>query len=220
MLPKDYFSGERADIARFIPAKVSAFLDVGCGEGSFSAALKSATGAEAWGVEIVPEAAHKAGGKVDRLLPGDIEILVDGLPEARFDAVFFNDALEHLRDPYGLLKRLRPKLRPGATVIASIPNVLHFSVLADLLLRKDFRYKDCGIQDSTHLRFFTRKSMRRLFEEQGYTVSNLEPLNQSKNFFYLLVNTLFFGYFKESLVMQYVVVATLGPAAPSPAFIP
>lgn len=215
MFPKDYFSGERADIARFIPEKISAFLDVGCGEGSFSSALKSATGAEAWGVEIVPEAARVAEAKLDRLLVGDIETLVDGLPEARFDAVFFNDALEHLRDPYTLLGRLKPKLRPGATLIASIPNVLHFSVLAELVLEKDFRYKDCGIQDSTHLRFFTPKSMRRLFEEQGYTVSSLVPLNQSKKFPYLLLNALSLGYFRESLVKQYAVVASLGSAAPS-----
>ncbi len=87
-----------------------------------------------------------------------------------FDAVVLADVLEHLQDPGALLRKVRDLLTPGAVVVASIPNVAHGS-LRLALLGGEFRYRDLGLLDETHLRFFTRASIQDLFEEAGYVVT-------------------------------------------------
>jgi O-antigen biosynthesis protein len=83
--------------------------------------------------------------------------------------VLFADVLEHLRDPGAVLRRVRPFLAEGGTVIASIPNVAHASVRLSLLAG-EFRYRAQGLLDDSHLRFFTRATIEDLFEENGYAV--------------------------------------------------
>ncbi|MGH9207168.1 MAG: bifunctional glycosyltransferase/class I SAM-dependent methyltransferase, partial [Acidimicrobiales bacterium] len=39
-----------------------------------------------------------------------------------------------------------------------------------------FDYDQRGILDATHLRFFTRRSVRKLIERQGYTIRRIEPV--------------------------------------------
>src|SRR5207248_2616993 len=79
----------------------------------------------------------------------------------RFDAILFADVLEHLRDPAALLKRVRPLVAENGVVIASIPNVAHASVRL-ALLGGSFRYREWGLLDETHLRFFTRHGVEDL----------------------------------------------------------
>jgi SAM-dependent methyltransferase len=89
----------------------------------------------------------------------------------RFDAILFADVLEHLRDPAALLRRVRPFLAEGGTVVASIPNIAHASVRLSLL-GGSWRYREQGLLDETHLRFFTREGIEDLFESSGYVVTH------------------------------------------------
>ena len=80
-----------------------------------------------------------------------------------------------MRDPWAVLTRLRPLLRPGARVFASTPNVAHREIIV-MLLRGRWELRSYGPLDATHLRWFTPSSLRRAFEEAGFVVDSVGPL--------------------------------------------
>ena len=86
-----------------------------------------------------------------------------------FDAVVCADVLEHLARPEDLLARIHGWLRPGGTLLVSLPNVANVTVRAGLLLGR-FPYAERGILDRTHLRFYTRRSARDLLTGAGFRV--------------------------------------------------
>jgi 2-polyprenyl-3-methyl-5-hydroxy-6-metoxy-1,4-benzoquinol methylase len=90
-----------------------------------------------------------------------------------FDVVVCADVLEHLPRPEELLGRIREWLAPGGLLFVSLPNVANVSVRAGLLLGQ-FPYADKGILDRTHLRFYTRRSARRLLEDAGFRVRSVD----------------------------------------------
>src|SRR4030067_687595 len=136
--------------------------------GCFSGERRKTRQAEVWGIEADSNAAEKAKSKTDKVLHGDVNVLIDDLPDDYFDCIVSNDVLEHLVDPYEVLTRLKGKLSGKGVIVASIPNVRHISVLKDLILKKQWRYADDGILDRTHLRFFTRRSILGMFEGLGF----------------------------------------------------
>jgi O-antigen biosynthesis protein len=151
----------------------SSVLEFGCATGYMSEVLARRKGSRVTGIELSPEAAAEASTRCERVIVGDAETLdlEEHLGDARFDAVLFADVLEHLKDPAGLLRRVRPFVSEGGIVAASIPNVAHASVRLALLAGR-FPYRPKGLLDETHLRFFTRDSIRDLFEECGYVVTH------------------------------------------------
>jgi 2-polyprenyl-3-methyl-5-hydroxy-6-metoxy-1,4-benzoquinol methylase len=148
-------------------------LEFGCATGYMSEVLTTRFSCSVTGVELSPESAELARRYCDRVVVGDAETLdlEHTLAGARFDAVMFADVLEHLREPRVVLQRVRPMLAEGGAVIASIPNVAHASVRL-ALLAGEFRYREAGLLDRTHLRFFTRESIQDLFEASGYVVTH------------------------------------------------
>jgi 2-polyprenyl-3-methyl-5-hydroxy-6-metoxy-1,4-benzoquinol methylase len=96
---------------------------------------------------------------------------------AYFDCIVFNDVLEHMPDPWEVLRMTRHLLSPIGTVVASIPNVRYLPVSVRLLLNGDFSYADVGVMDRTHLRFFTMRTMHELFEASGYAVVAMRGIN-------------------------------------------
>jgi GT2 family glycosyltransferase len=86
-----------------------------------------------------------------------------------FDAVLFADVLEHLRNPDDVLRRIIPHLAPGGVIIASVPNVRNALVL-QMLGAGDWTYQEAGLLDKTHLRFFTRREVQRLFSRSGLRI--------------------------------------------------
>jgi SAM-dependent methyltransferase len=147
-------------------------LEFGCATGYMSRVLVERLGCSVFGVEVDAEAAEEAAAHCDRVLVGDAEEfdLEAELGGNRFDVILFADVLEHLRDPAALLQRVRPLLAEGGAVIASIPNVAHASVRL-ALLSGSFRYRETGLLDAGHLRFFTREGIQDLFERSGYVVA-------------------------------------------------
>ena len=96
----------------------------------------------------------------------DAELPLD-YPEHFFDYVITADVLEHLVEPWRVVANIRPHLKETGTLLASIPNIMHVSVMRDLLNGR-FRYQDAGILDRTHLRFFTLTEIDSLFAGAGY----------------------------------------------------
>jgi 2-polyprenyl-3-methyl-5-hydroxy-6-metoxy-1,4-benzoquinol methylase len=148
-------------------------LEFGCATGYMSQVLKDRLGCTVTGVEISPEAAELAERHTERVIVGDAEKIdyAAELAGEEFDVVLFADVLEHLKKPGDVLRRIRPLVAENGVVIASIPNVAHGSVRL-ALLGGEFRYRDSGVLDDTHLRFFTRASIQDLFEETGYVVTH------------------------------------------------
>ena len=101
-----------------------------------------------------------------------VDALSAGSWEAPFDAVVCADVLEHLARPEDLLARIRSWLRPGGTLLVSVPNVANVTARVALLLGR-FPYAERGLFDRTHLRFYTRRSARQLVEDGGFRVRSV-----------------------------------------------
>lgn len=166
----------RAEVAPFVPRDVRRLLDVGCSSGGFGNHLRQTRpDLELVGVEAHPEAAEQALPWYDDVIQGTFPDAVAGR-SLHMDCVVFNDVLEHMGDPWSTLRSTHDLLSPGGVVVASIPNVRGMQVLIDLVVRGDWHYREMGTLDRTHLRFFTKRSMRRLFEETGYDVERIEGI--------------------------------------------
>lgn len=202
-----YYTHHRAEVMALVKHPPSRLLDIGCGEGRFATALAERFNAEAWGLEMDERAAVEARKTLHTVLHGPFEEVGSQLPLAYFDAVFFNDVLEHMVDPWQTLKAIQPHLAPGARIYASIPNFLFAENILLLFKTKDWVYTDSGILDRTHMRFFTRKSIIKMFEDCGLEVQNCMPLNAINSLKWRLMNLITFGYTRDFLPMQYGIVA-------------
>jgi len=153
-------------------------LELGPATGYMSRVFRD-RGCQVVAIELDPPMAARAEQFCERMIVGDVETL--DLPallgEDRFDVIVAADVLEHLKNPDAVLRALKPFLLPTGYVVASVPNVAHGSVRLALLAGQ-FRYSQCGLLDSTHLRFFTRESIQELFEEAGFAITQIfrQPL--------------------------------------------
>ena len=149
-------------------------LEFGCATGYFSQLLVKAE-CEVVGIEINPDAANVASEFCEQVIVADLDYvsILDILGGQDFDVAVFGDVLEHLRDPWALLKEVRTILRPSGYVVASIPNIAHGAVRLSLL-QGEFNYSELGILDNTHLRFFTRKTVYELFDKADYEIEAID----------------------------------------------
>ena len=160
-------------VISLIPAG-SRVLDVGCDTGNLGQAIK-ARGSSVDGIEMDPDAAAHAARKLGRVACGSVEDeKVIGSFDGPYDYIVFADVLEHLAYPERTLNGIKPLLKKGGRVIASLPNVANFRVRLGLLMGR-FEYTETGILDRTHLRFFTRQTGQRLFIESGYKILDSKP---------------------------------------------
>jgi SAM-dependent methyltransferase len=160
------------DILRFMPKNLKRVVEVGCSSGALARAYSAENpGCEYTGIEIDPESAERARASCGSVICADVETMSDATFVSLFpsDCWIFGDSLEHLRDPWALLKRLRGHLQMDARIIACIPNAQHWSVQARLNCGA-FRYEDKGLLDRTHLRWFTRITIIELFQSSGYHI--------------------------------------------------
>jgi SAM-dependent methyltransferase len=153
-----------ADVVHLVE-KGSRVLELGPATGYMSRVF-SERGCAVVGIEVDPGMAERAAGFCERMIVGDLDALdlEAELGDERFDAIVAADVIEHLKDPLGALRRLRPFLREDGCFVISIPNVAHGSVRLALLSGR-FEYRAWGLLDSTHLRFFTRETFERLLGE-------------------------------------------------------
>jgi 2-polyprenyl-3-methyl-5-hydroxy-6-metoxy-1,4-benzoquinol methylase len=111
---------------------------------------------------------------MDQVVVGDaenIEAADLGIEPGTVDCLVYGDVLEHMVDPWSLLRRQAAWLRPQGMVLACIPNVQHWSMFMRLL-HGNWRYEEEGLLDRTHLRFFTLESISQLF---GVCLANRVP---------------------------------------------
>ena len=164
-----YFAMARDDYVAALPDEPDAsILEIGCSNGATGAlALAEGKCGRYCGVELFAEPAAAARERLTEVVEGDVEQLELPWPAESFDALILSEVLEHLRDPWAVLERVRPLLRPGALVFASTPNVAHREIIV-MLLKGRWELRSYGPLDATHLRWFSPSSLRRAFEEAGF----------------------------------------------------
>lgn len=160
------------DLLRFIPPKSKKIVEIGCSSGALAREYKKINAhCHYTGIEYVPEYVELAKRYCDSVLTLDIESVDEHFLETALscDCWIFGDVLEHLRDPWTLLKKIRKVIPQDGSVVACIPNAQHWSVQARLNCG-EFRYEPSGLLDKTHLRWFTRITMIELFRETGFQI--------------------------------------------------
>jgi len=188
--PVGYFNGARMPFVDALSRNPEArLLEIGAGAGE-TAAYALAQGKCGWccGVELCEGPAQEARKKLQRVIVGDVERIELDFPENYFDVLLMSEVLEHLADPWSVLRRLYRLMKPGSIVMAGSPNVCHHSVIRSLL-RGRWRYEARGVFDATHLRWFSPTSYGEMFETCGFIVDEVgpaRPLNAKARLFNFL----------------------------------
>jgi SAM-dependent methyltransferase len=166
-----YYNQARPEVAELVPTSCRRVLEVGCGEGALGRLLRG-RGHHVTGIELIPEAAEQARSGLHRVINADVERDGFPFPPASFDAIVFADVLEHLVDPWRVLREAVEVLTDKGVVVASIPNVQNLDVLRRLLMGR-WDYRERGILDFGHLRFFTLATIRALFAQANLAVEHI-----------------------------------------------
>ncbi len=147
-------------------------LEVGAGSGMIARHLVKLKECDVVGVEINPASIEKLRSYIDRVYALDLndpswtgEVACEG----KFDSIIAADVLEHLYDPWTVLKGMKPLLNDTGSVILSLPHVAHSAVIA-CLIEEDFEYRDWGLFDKTHIRFFGLHNIHVLHANAGLAV--------------------------------------------------
>lgn len=201
-----------AIIARRIK-KHSSVLEFGTADGVLTKYLNDELGCNIYGVEIEEEFAKAASKYTEMMYIGDIEKYdwLNFYKGFKFDHIIFSDVLEHLYNPEQALKEATNLLKENGTILVSIPNVAHSSIILSLLHDK-FEYRETGLLDKTHLRFFTKHSIEEMFEKLSLSIAYssgvyIPPALTEFDYTYKDVPKCVSDYFKESKyrdVYQYV----------------
>jgi len=180
-------------------------LELGCGEGATLARLRE-RGLVGWaaGIEIEPQAAERARSHLDQVVTGNIESLGDEAIPADLDLILCLDVLEHLVDPWRVVRRLAMRLSAGGAIVACIPNLRHVGTLLPLILKGRFDYAESGTLDRGHLRFFTRSSMTDLFQQAGLIITEIKAPVAGKS---ALLDTLTLGLARDFCAYRYLLRA-------------
>lgn len=160
------------DLLRIIPSDAKRVIEIGCSSGALAREYKKNHENVNWvGVEIDQSYAEMAKRYCDSTLVANIDDCDDSFYEefSDRDCWVFGDTLEHLKDPWSVLQKIRNVMPAGGSVAVCIPNAQHWSLIIKFALG-EFRYEDSGLLDKTHLRWFSRKTMLEMFQSSGLKV--------------------------------------------------
>lgn len=212
------YIGPRNDIIKNIPDNVSKILDIGCSIGTLGKQIKQENDVEVIGIEIDKDMASEAHKSLDKVITADVETLCldTYFPSTYFDCVILADIIEHLKDPWNLLKNTSSILSDNGLVIACIPNIRHYTTIINLVLKGYWPYRERGIHDRTHLRFFTLRNIKELFQSSGINITKIERkyrLFERPHYYNKYARFLAFPVLREFLTFQYVIVAQKGTSS-------
>ncbi len=173
----DYFANINNELFNLIPKNASRVIEVGCAYGAMGAKYKKENPfCEYIGIEISEKAAKEAEKNLDKVHQIDIEktLLSEiGIEDESVDCIIYGDVLEHLYDPTKVIDEQKRYLKKGGIILSCIPNIQFWGVLQGLILGS-WKYKDSGILDKTHIRFFTSQTIIDMLAEAGYDMIDMQ----------------------------------------------
>lgn len=202
-----YDHQRRDEVIPYVPTNAARVLDIGCAAGEFGAALREARpNVVVDGIESDHTAAEAASAIYRFVYRGQFPTTC---PDHLYDTIVCNDVLEHMVDPWSAVESMRSLLDEHGCVVASIPNMRHWSALRPLLLQGRWDYQDHGILDRTHLRWFTRVTIAEMFQDASFEVLRLEPLSWSSptRLYWRIARHLAPRLIEDLMTKQYVIVA-------------
>jgi 2-polyprenyl-3-methyl-5-hydroxy-6-metoxy-1,4-benzoquinol methylase len=154
------YANPRDEVAALVPPTAHRVLDVGCSTGHLGEALRK-RGHNVVGLEVDPTLASMARGRLATVIEADVESLADSEAklDGSFDCVVMADVLEHLRDPWAVVRWAVSLLSPTGCVVISVPNIRHARTFWNVAVRRRWPVEEVGIFDRTHLRFFARRNL-------------------------------------------------------------
>ena len=208
---EDYYSNVRLDLISLIDKNQDhkKILEIGAAYGSTLNYLKlEGIASEVVAIDLFEDIQNKERYKeVDNFIFGDIEKLDLSQYNNYFDVILLPDVLEHLIDPQATLTKIKSLLKNNGSILISIPNIRHYSVLKKIFIQGDFRYEESGILDYTHMRFFCKKNIIDLVINSQLhlnTITSSIKLYKGKSTAKIF-NRFTFGFFEEFLTIQYLV---------------
>ena len=165
-------------LAHHIPAG-SSVLDLGCGTGALGRWLVNRGHTVLDGVTFNSAEADIARTNYRQIVEGDLETLdlLTAFASRHYDVIVCADVLEHLKNPAVVLEQCKTLLSPEGRLLISVPNAAYAGLIAELM-HGQFRYRDEGLLDKTHLRFFTRSSLLDFLELGGWQVASTETVRR------------------------------------------
>jgi SAM-dependent methyltransferase len=165
------------DLLKIIPVTAKRLIEVGCSSGALAREFKKISPAcDYLGLEIEPAYAALARRSGDRCLNLNLEESGDDFwsTVADRDCWIFGDVLEHFKNPWAVLSKIRAVIPPNGVIVACVPNAQHWSLQVKLSVGA-FEYENAGLMDKTHLRWFTRQTLLKLFADTGFAVTEGFP---------------------------------------------
>jgi 2-polyprenyl-3-methyl-5-hydroxy-6-metoxy-1,4-benzoquinol methylase len=207
-----YYQYDRREVGSLLPSCYSKVLEIGCGEGRFASNMTHRC--EYWGIEPVQSVAEVASQRLQRVLTGTYEGVYDQLPDTYFDLIICNDVIEHMFSHEEFFRSIKRKMENNAYLVGSVPNVRHIENLYWLLIKKDWMYRDEGILDRRHLRFFTERSLKRTIIENDFEIERFQGINSVMrkwpsigrgvaNVFIYFINLCSFGFYGDIRFLQF-----------------
>ncbi|WP_438727188.1 methyltransferase domain-containing protein [Parasphingorhabdus sp. DH2-15] len=204
-----YHDHIRRDVLPYVPKTGGQLLDLGGGIGATAAEIRSRNLVDRVGVaDLVDNSGSPLA--LDYCYQANLEEpgLVSKIvaEQGKMQMVLALDILEHLLDPWAMARQLSDALDDGGYMVASIPNIRNYRALLPLVTRNRWDYKDAGILDRTHLRFFTKPSAIDLIAQTGLNIKQVAP-SQSGGGKIKLFRTLTLGMLNSFTDRQYIIVA-------------
>jgi SAM-dependent methyltransferase len=201
------FSRYDPDLLALIPPDAKTVLEIGCGAGRLCEMYRRINPRVHWiGTDFDQAACDRARAHCTEVFEFDFNVAKVIAEDNPADCVVLRDVLERLEDPWAKLKTLASITKPGGQVLASIPNVGHWTVIRDLLAGK-WDYTDEGLLKRTHLRFFTRKSIMEMFAGAGLRVFEVRGRDMCNEGIHEFVAASGVKLTKEARAYQYIVRA-------------
>jgi len=160
------------DLLGLIPTYSRNLIEIGCSSGALAREFKKTNPAcNYFGIDIDSDYAELARRYCDDTAALNIDDAADDFYEnnEHRDCWIFGDTLEHLKNPWGVLEKIRACIPHNGSIVACIPNAQHWSLQARLSVG-DFRYEEMGLMDKTHLRWFTRQTIIEMFSKAGFRI--------------------------------------------------
>lgn len=196
----------RCKIFKQIP-QGSKVLEIGVGSGRLANLLSMRKKCIVYCVEKEPAMASIAKNKCAEILNMDIE--TNELPYSTyfFDFIVLGNVLEHTKEPYKILIKLKKYLSNEGFLIYSVPNIVNWHSRMTIFLGK-FEYAESGVFDKTHLRFYNLKSAKKLAEDAGYSITWLDAtpsiyiFKERLNFLWYALSKLWMNLFADEFIIK------------------